>query len=236
MQGSVSRNVIVRARKGGRIGLTLIALALPAHAEPVERFPDVGERTDAAQRPRKMSGSEALLDRGARHEEAGRLAEAAAAYTQAVQLDASNGRALLALGRLRLRMNDEREAETVLSAATNFSEVAAQAFTERAHLRKARGRDTEAFQDLENAVTLSPEETAWSEELGRWYVARRAWLPALSIFRRLSIEFRGSAREKEMGLRVRALRLLSGDLDPVSRGRAADHSFVRRALARLGSR
>jgi len=233
----------------------VVVLSRSANAEPVERFPDVGERASSsprtgeqgtpeqvhpprpdAPRLRGPSGSQALLDRGARHEQAGRLAEAAAAYTDAVRLDASNGRALLALGRLRVRMNDVREAEIVLTAATNFSDVAAQAFAERAHLRKARGRDGEAFLDLENAVTLMPEETAWAEELGQWYIARRAWLPALAIYRRLSNELRGSQREKEMGLRVRALRILSGDLDPVARGRTADHSFVRRALARLGSR
>jgi tetratricopeptide (TPR) repeat protein len=232
----------------------LLALSGAAQAEPTERFPDVGaqapkttqsngtevppgkhdDRVDAP-RPSRPSGSEALLDRGARHEEAGRLAEAAAAYTEAIRLDASNGRALLALGRLRVRMNDNREAEIVLSAATNISDVAARAFAERAHLRRARGRDGEAFLDLENAVALQPEETTWTEELGQWYVARRAWLPALSIYRRLSMEFRGSPREKELSLRVRALRLLSGDLDPVSRGRADDYSFVRRALGRLGT-
>jgi tetratricopeptide (TPR) repeat protein len=253
VRGSVSRNVGVCA---GWIALSLVAPAHRARAEPVVRFPDVGERAPSETRavehgkrpeaplatrpdvplPPRPSGSQALLERGARHEEAGRLAEAAAAYTEAVKLDASNGRALLALGRLRVRMNDSREAETIFSAATNFSEVAAQAFAERARLRKARGRDGDAFLDLENAVALLPEETAWAEELGRWYVARRAWLPALSVYRRLSVEFRGTEREKEMGLRVRALRILSGDLDPVSRGRDADYSFVRRALGRLGTR
>jgi len=227
VRGSVARNTVLRARKRGRIALTVIALSRLSQAEPVVRFPTHSQ---------KPSGSQELLDRGARHEEAGRFAEAAAAYTEAVRLDASSGRALLAIGRLRVRMNDTREAEIVLSAATNFSEVAAQAFAERAHLRKARGRDGEAFLDLENAVTLLPEETAWAEELGRWYAARRAWLPALSLYRRLSTEFRGSEREKEMGLRVRALRILSGDLDPVARGRTADYSFVRRALARIGSK
>lgn len=253
MRGSVSRNVVVT---GVCIAITLVAQVRRAQAEPVERFPDVGERArsesragehgerpgapvptrpDAPLRPRP-SGSQALLERGARHEEAGRLAEAAAAYTEAVKLDASNGRALLALGRLRVRINDAREAETIFSAATNVSEVAAQAFAERARLRKARGRDGDALLDLESAVALSPEETAWSEELGRWYVARRAWLPALSVYRRLSVDFRGTEREKEMGLRVRALRVLSGDLDPVARGRAAEYSFVRRALARLAAK
>jgi hypothetical protein len=133
-------------------------------------------------------------------------------------------------------MHDDREAEIVLSAATNFPDVAAQAFAERARLRKARGRDGEAFQDLESAVTLLPEEIAWAEELGGWYVARRAWLPALSIYRRLSAELRGSQRENEIGLRVRALQVLSGELDPVARGGATGYSFVRRALARLGAR
>jgi tetratricopeptide (TPR) repeat protein len=253
VSGSVSRNVVVCAEW---FALTLVAQSHWAHADPVGRFPDVGERTtgesravehgerpeaprpsrpDVPLRPRQ-SGSQALLERGARHEEAGRLAEAAAAYTEAVNLDASNGRALLSLGRLRVRMNDIREAETIFSAATNFSDVAAPAFAERARLRKARGQDSDALLDLENAVALSPEETAWAEELGRWYVARRAWLPALSVYRRLSVDFRGTEREKEMGLRVRALRILSGELDPVARGRASDYSFVRRALARLGTR
>jgi tetratricopeptide (TPR) repeat protein len=206
----------------------VVALSNSAEAEPAGTYPDATRL--------QPSGSQSMLERGARHEEAGRLAEAAAAYTQAVRLDASNGRALLALGRLRVRMSDDREAELVFSAATNVPDIAARAFAERAHLRKARGRDNEAFVDLENAVSLLPEETAWAEELGGWYVARRAWLPALSIYRRLTTELRGSQREKEMGLRVRALRILSGELDPITRGGAAEYSFVRRALARLGTR
>lgn len=240
----------------GGIVLALVAQPRPALAEPVGRFPDVGGRapSDAhpveqgerheSPRPRRAdvplpprpSGSQALFDRGVRRETEGRLAEAAAAYTEAVKLDPSNGRALLALGRLRVRMNDAREAETIFSAATNFTDVAAPAFAERARLRKARGRDGDALLDLENAVALSPEETAWAEELGRWYVERRAWLPALSVYRRLSVDLRGTEREKEMALRVRAFRILCGDLDPVTRGRASDYSFVRRALARLGTR
>jgi Flp pilus assembly protein TadD len=176
------------------------------------------------------------MERGARYDAAGRFAEAAAAYTEAVRLDASNGRALLALGMLRVRMNDPREAEAVLSAATGLSDVAAQAYAERARLRKTHGRDAEAFLDMENAVSLAPDEPTWAEELATWYVAHRAWLPALSIYRRLALELGGTPGQKHAALEVRALRVLSGDLDPVARGRSREYSFIRRALSRLGQR
>lgn len=239
-----------------RAALTFIVASRSVSAEPMERFPDVGERSGnsassspngaparAAQLPppviarsRGPNGSRALLERGARHEQAGRVAEALVAYTEAVRLDPSNGGALLALGRLRVRMNDPREAEAILSAATNFSDVAPQAFAERAKLLKSRGHDDEALLDLENAVALAPDETAWSEELARWYVARRAWLPALSVYRRLRLELRGTSRERNAALEVQALQVLAGDLDPVARGRSPDYSFARRSLARLADK
>lgn len=237
-----------------RAALTLL-IARSVWAEPTERFPDVGgpagagtesssssassdaapQRVSPTSRGQRPSGSQALLERGARHEQAGRIAQAVTAYTDAVRLDPSNGHALLALGRLRIRMNDLHEAESILSAATNFSEVAPQAFAERARLRKIRGHEDEALLDLENAVALAPDETAWSEELAKWYVARRAWLPALSVYRRLKLELHGAPREKDAELQVRALQVLSGDLDPVARGRSPEYSFARRSLARLGA-
>src|SRR5262245_5829995 len=104
------------------------AAPLPAHAEPVERFPDLGqarsrpvdtkpavpEAPNGAHAPahppvpraRPPSGSQILVERGARHEAAGQLASAITAYTEAVELDRSNGEALLALGRLRAKMSD----------------------------------------------------------------------------------------------------------------------------------
>jgi thioredoxin-like negative regulator of GroEL len=176
------------------------------------------------------------LERGLRHEEAGRFEAAASAFTEAVRLDPSNGAALVALGRLRVRMNDPREAESIFSAATGLSDVASQAFAERARLRKAHRRDDEAILDLERAVALSPDETTWAEELAGWYVARRAWLPALSIYRRLAIDLHGTESEKRATLEVRALRILSGDLDPATRGRMRDYSFIRRALGRLADK
>lgn len=198
--------------------------------------PDDAVRAREPSPPRHGSsnaGSNELTDRGARHEEAGRYAEAAAAYTEAVRLDPTNGEALLALGRLRVRMSDAGEAEQILTLASRLPDVAARALFERARLRKSRGREDDAIRDLESAVTLSPEEDQWVEDLAKWYVARRAWLPALSLYRRILADARGSPRERHAELEVRALRLLSDDLDPVARGRSPEYTFIRRALSRL---
>lgn len=216
-----------------RVALAVLSVVAPARAETVDRFPDVSDRVAP---PPKNAGSNELLQRGARHETAGRFAEAAAAYTEAVRLDPSNGEALLSLGRLRVRMNDLREAEDVLTAAAKLPEVEGRALRERARVREGRGRGEDALRDLESAVAASPEETTWAEELAAWYVARRAWLPALSVYRRLAVDVRGTPVEKHALLEVRALSLLSGDLDPVARGRSGEYSFVRRALARLARR
>jgi tetratricopeptide (TPR) repeat protein len=216
-----------------RVALVVLSASPAVRADSVGRFPEVSSRTAPAP---KMSGSNELVSRGARHEAAGRYADAVAAYTEAAKLDPSNGQALLALGRLRVKMNDTHEAEEVFSAAAKLVDVEGQALRERARLEHARGRDEDAVRDLESAVALVPEETAWAEELAAWYVARRAWLPALAVYRRLAVDVRGTPLQRHAALEIRALRILSGDLDPVFRGRAPENTFVRRALARLSDR
>lgn len=216
-----------------RIALLASSAAPVARADAVVRFPDVAARPVS---PPKMSGSSELVERGERHERAGRYADAVAAYTEAVRLDPSNGEALLSLGHVRVEMNDLREAEEVFSAAVRLPDVAARALRQRARLKNGRGRSDDALRDLESAVAMSPEETAWAEELADWYVARRAWLPALALYRRLAGDSRGTPLEKHAELEVRALRVLCGDLDSVTRGRAPDNTFTRRAISRLADR
>lgn len=223
-----------------------------ANADSVARFPDAsppgsvaapaapevaggspGSPAAAPDVTRPRSGSEQLSERAARYVTAARITEAIGAYTEAIRLDPSNGGALLALGRIRLQLGELGEAELLFSTAARLRSVATDALVERAHLRHGQQRDTEAIADLERAVDLAPEDTARAEELSAWHVAHRAWLPALAVWRRAAAGAEGDSLRRAT-VQVRALAVLAADLDVVRAGASADHSWTRRALARLG--
>jgi tetratricopeptide (TPR) repeat protein len=227
--------------------------AARANADPVARFPDApppgsvatptgsegGGRSPSppATAPNvgpPRSGSEQLSERAARYLATARITEAIGAYTESIRLDPSNGGALLALGRIRLQLGELGEAELLFSTAARLRSVASDALVERAHLRHGQGRDAEATADLERAVDLAPEDTARAEELSAWHVAHRAWLPALAVWRRVAAGAEGDAPLRRATVQVRALAVLAADLDVVHAGASPDHSWTRRALARLG--
>ena len=251
----------MRAR--GALGvLSFAVLTAPASAEPMARFPEIhplatpGPPRAAAPReagpaspplppepstpptPRApmKSGAEELADRGRRFEEAQRYTEAITAYSESIKLDPSRGETLLALGKLRARLGEANEAELLLSSAARYANVAAEALTLRAHLRQAQGRTEEAARDLENAAKLSPDDVARTQELSAMYAARGAWPPALSLWRRAAAVSREADTDRQTKLQVRALTLLSAELDPVMAGKAPGYSWVRHALARIATR
>jgi tetratricopeptide (TPR) repeat protein len=186
--------------------------------------------------PPANAGASLLVERGARYEAENRLAEALSAYTEALQLDPSDGSVLVALGRLRVKMHDLGEAEMLFTTATKFRDVESDALVERARLRRSEGRDAEAIRDLEDAVALGPGTAGPTEELAAWYSAHRAWLAALTLWRRVAFTSTDEAEIARAKLEIRALGVLAAELDPVAAGAAGRASFTRRALARLARR
>jgi tetratricopeptide (TPR) repeat protein len=234
-------------------------VSIEVRAEPVARFPDA--RPQAASPPHALespaatpetplppslpvvpprapmkSGAEELADRGRRLEEAQRYTEAITAYSESIKLDPSRGETLLALAKLRMRLGESNEAELLLSSAARYASFAAEALTLRAHLRQVQGRPQEAAKDLENAARLSPDDVARTQELSAMYAARGAWPPALSLWRRAAAVSREADTDRQTKLQVRALTLLSAELDPVMAGRGPGYSWVRRAMAKIATR
>jgi cytochrome c-type biogenesis protein CcmH len=245
-QGHARRHLAVL-----RSAALLVALGAPGagRAEPVARFPEASPAspTPGREEPSRSaaagarhatvpSGAEELASRARRFESEGRFTEAMAAYSESIRLDAGDGTALLALGRLRARLGDTKEAELLFTTATRYRDVAAEALTERARLRRALGHDAEALADLEAADALGAGDASHVEELSAWYVARRAWLPALSAWRRASADVQTPEAAHRAKVATRALAVLAAELDPVAAGSARGHSFTRHQLARLSRR
>jgi tetratricopeptide (TPR) repeat protein len=222
------------SRRAAR-AVRLLCVALFTCGLPAElRAETAASRNDPV--PPLGTGAQALLDRAVRFEQEGRYADAAAAYTDAIRLDAGDGAALVALGKLRVRLGQLRDAEELFSAATRFRGHASAAYFERGKLRRALGREREAVADLESAANLAPDDAAQSEELAALYVARRAWLPALAAWRRALAVAADPAAEKRANLQVKALRVIAAELDPASADASRKRSFTRRALAKIAAR
>jgi tetratricopeptide (TPR) repeat protein len=157
-------------------------------------------------------------------------------YNDAVRMDPSFGAAYIGLGSVRELLRDWQEADRVYSIAARLPDSKAEALARRSNVRRALGRDKDAFLDLEAAVSESPNRR-WLRILGDWYVERRAWLAALTVWRRFlaEAEREGSSDRDEARLRVRALAVLAGETDPVLSG--SDHpSWIRRSLAHIAAR
>ncbi len=161
--------------------------------------------------PEREAGAQVLAERGRELERAGQVMEAIGAYTDSIALDPNDGATLLALGRLRERLGDTSEALLLFSAATRYPEFAGDAFAERARLLESIGHDADAVRDLEMAAALGPDDGARVQELASWYVARRAWLPALALFRRTVAAASGTDLERRARLQTRALSVLAGN-------------------------
>jgi tetratricopeptide (TPR) repeat protein len=233
---------------GALLGLGLVAL--PARGQPTARFPDPAPATaptpapKPARKPTSPPTNESWarraarlgVERAERRLRQGDTALAVREYTEALRMDPSFGAAYLGLGSVRELLRDWREADRVYSAATRFPDSKAEALARRSAVRRALGRDDEAFSDLESAVSETPQRR-WLRTLGDWYVERRAWPAALNAWRRLLAlaEREGSSDRDEARLRVRALSVLAAESDPVLYGE--DHpSWVRRSLAAIARR
>jgi tetratricopeptide (TPR) repeat protein len=177
-----------------------------------------------------------LVEIGRVHEAEAREARALRAYTDALTLDASCSDAYLALGSLRARMGQHREADRVYSVALARVPGLAVALLERARVRRALGARMEAADDLAAYARVEGDASAL-RELGRWNVEDGQLPAALSTFRALLAVARERGDEAlaaEAKTTVRALQILVGHVDPVlapptnDRTRAAFRHIARR--------
>jgi tetratricopeptide (TPR) repeat protein len=234
-----------------------IALSLgviPAAAEPTARFGDVPARptpkaapapqppADGVREPRRAarepwgrSSARELVRRAEAHAVRGDPAVALTEYNEALRFDPSYGPAYLGLAGLREALRDLAEAERVYDAAARLPDSRADALAGRARVRRALGRDDDAFRDLEISVELVPQRERL-RTLADWYVERRAWPAALGAWRRLLslLEAEESVDRQEARLRVQALTVLASESDPVQA--PPSRSWVRRSMASMAKR
>jgi tetratricopeptide (TPR) repeat protein len=201
-----------------------------------------GAGGDAAE-PRPATGSwqssgsaEELLREAREHESRQDDFVAIRRYSEAISLDPNLGEAYLGLGALRLRRGDPREAERVYEAALARLPGFGPALMGRAEALWALGERAQAEADLET-YARSSEDPGALRELAGWY-AQQAQAPAqLAVWRRIhsmALANNDAALEHEARTMVRALQILVGNADPVTRPGSDD--AIRRGIARVAAR
>jgi len=231
-----------------------------AAAEPTMRFPDppaatpvAPSRQGPAPAPAPAAGVEKSkppprepwgrasarehLRRALEHRRRGDAALALMELNEAIRFDPSYGEAYLELASVRESTGDLGEAERVYDTAARIPAVRARAQEGRARVLKSAGRVSEAFRDLESSVELEPTRQRL-ERLVEWYVERRAWPAALVASRRLLALLDGGPKpERDAArLKVQALVVLAGEVDPVVAGANVHGGWVRRSLATMARR
>jgi tetratricopeptide (TPR) repeat protein len=165
----------------------------------------------------------------------GDTALALAQYAEALRHDETYGPAWLGFGQLREALGDPQQAELAYSRAADFAESRSAALEARSALRSRSGRFDEALVDLQAATDLAPTPERL-ELLGQRYAERRAWAAALATWRRLlDLVQPDSDRAQRARVEIRALTILSAELDPVTGG-AHERGWVRAALRRIALR
>ena len=177
--------------------------------------------------------AETYLERAERAQQRGDSIAALTAFTQALRADPTLGRAYIELAELRRALGDLNEAERLLSRATALNDVRAEALARRARLYREQRRDDLALDDLKSAAESEPSLQRL-RELANFYVQQRAWVAALSIWRRVAAhpELTPSAVEaREVTDTLQALSLLAAEADAVQHA-MGERSDVRRTLLR----
>jgi tetratricopeptide (TPR) repeat protein len=185
---------------------------------------------------RASEASTELVREGRVHAAAHQDDIAARRYTEAIELDPSDGDAYLGLGEVRMRMGEPREAERVYSVALEHVPTLHAALSGRARARWALGRHDEAEQDLDTFATLDADATAW-RTLAGWYEKDGRAPAQLATWRRLvalAAQNGDVALSREARVMVRALQIVVGPADPASAPLQDDPT--RRALARIARR
>ena len=210
---------------GAGIFGTISLLAAPAGAGP--------EGSESA-----ISSAAAELTRqGREHAARGDDALAVRRFIEAVRLDGSYGPAYLELGAARERAGDFTEAERTYDVAIEHVPDFIDAFRARAALLHRMGQTAREIADLEHLARVA-EGPDTLRALAARYVENKAWPPALAVFRRLRAWAEQRSDEqlaREATTQVRALLLLSAELDPAMAG-GAHRDPTRRALAHIARR
>lgn len=170
---------------------------------------------------------EELVRQGHAYEASSDQDRALARYGEAVQLDGACGVGYLAMGELRARMGDGREAERVLTTGLERVPRMREALLVRAKVRRAMGRRVEAEEDIRAIVdapgaeddTARPLTVGALRAIAGWYGEDHARPAELATWRRLqSVATRSNdpTLAHEATTMVRALTIVVGIADPVT--------------------
>ncbi len=177
------------------------------------------------------------MRQGQEHARRGDEALATRRFADAVQLDPTYGPAYLELASARERAGDLLEAERTYDVAIRSVPDFVAGYRARAALLHRLGESDREIADLETAVRLTDAPDPL-RDLAQRYVEDRAWPAALATWRKIlaSAERRGDDRLiHESSVQIRALVILSAELDPVAGG-ASSRDWVRRSEATVAKR
>ncbi|MET0593431.1 MAG: tetratricopeptide repeat protein, partial [Polyangiaceae bacterium] len=183
------------------------------------------------------SAAAELTRQGRDHARQGDDALAMRRFSDAVRLDPSHGPAYLELAAVRERAGDPVEALKTYDVAIEHVPDFIAAFRARAALLRKMGEVSREIADLEHLTRIA-EGPDTLRALATRYAEEKAWPAALATFRKLRAwaeEHGDEPVRKAAHLQVRALMVLSAELDPVVAGRA-DHGWTRRAIANIARR
>ncbi len=141
---------------------------------------------------------------------------AARRYTEALSLDATAGDGWLALGALRSRQGDPREAERVYSACILRLPGLVPARLAHAEVLHFLGRTPEAVAEIEGVARLEPRER---RRIAKWYADDGLYPAALATWRSVlthAVEDGDAETIREARAMVRALVLSAKPADPAA--------------------
>jgi tetratricopeptide (TPR) repeat protein len=158
-------------------------------------------------------------------------------YADALALDPTLGDAYLGMAALRLKLGDPREAERVYSVALAHVPSLTEAFAGRAEARRAQGQRATADADLESYLRAKETDLQALRRLATWY-GEDGFVPAqLAAWRRIragALDKRDEGLTREATTMVKALALVVGSADPVTKPEGGDPT--RRGLALMAKR
>lgn len=147
-------------------------------------------------------------------------------YGEALRVDSSCGQGYVALGELRAKMGDGREADRVLTSGLERLPDLAEARLARARVRRAMGLRADAEEDARALV--DPPDAERSEmlpltlgalrEMASWYHEDKGYPAELAVWRRIygiAVRVNDSGLTREAHAMVRALSIVVGPADLV---------------------